>query len=311
PTDTGEALGSPASNLTLSFGFGPTLFARPDGTDRFGLQRYRPEALADLPAFAGDRLDPARSGGDLAVQACADDPLVAFHAVHNLVRIARGVATLRWNQTGFASTSGSGRDQPTPRNLMGNKDGTNNIDPTDTATMADQVWVGDEGPSWMAGGTYLVARRIRMLLDEWDRSSLDEQHQTIGRFKASGAPLTGQDEHDAADLDALDPAGRPVISSRAHIRLAAPSTNGGVRILRRGFSFHDGVDRDGRQDAGLFFVSFQRDPHHFVTIQQRLAGQDALNTYIRHTSSAVFACPPGLPDGVSGGDWLGRALFEA
>src|SRR6185312_7776231 len=146
PVDTGEAAGLSAARLTVTFGFGPTLF------DRFGLERSRPAALVDLPPFAGDDLDPERSGGDIAVQACADDPQVAFHAVRNLARIGRGAVVMRWSQLGFGRTATTSRSQDTPRNLMGFKDGTANIRAEDLDAMRRFVWVGEEGPAWMRGG---------------------------------------------------------------------------------------------------------------------------------------------------------------
>ncbi len=307
PVDTGEALGAGPANLTVTFGFGPGLFVS-GGTDRYGLQGSRPAALTELPAFAGDRLDPARGGGDLAVQVCADDPVVAFHAVHMFARQARGVAALRWSQLGFGRTSSTTSTQETPRNLMGHKDGTNNIHADDADQLDQHVWVGQEGPAWLQGGSYVVVRRIRMHLEAWDRATLGEQEQTIGRHKSSGAPIGGTEESSPVDLDATDQAGRPLIPARAHIRLAAPSTNSGARLLRRGYSFADGVDALGEQDVGLFFICYQRDPtQQFVPIQQRLAGADALDEYTVHTSSAVFACPPGAEQGGS----IGAALWSS
>jgi deferrochelatase/peroxidase EfeB len=294
PIDTGEAVGLSPARLTVTFGFGPALF------DRFGLQRSRPAALVDLPAFAGDELDLERSGGDIAVQACADDPQVAFHAVRNLARIGRGAVVMRWSQLGFGRTSSTSRAQETPRNLMGFKDGTNNIKLEDGQELAARVWVpADAEPRWLRGGTYMVTRRIRMLIEVWDRASLDDQETTIGRRKESGAPFGRQDE--------FDPVSLPRTPVDAHIRRAAPSENGGRRLLRRGYSFTDGMDVElGQLDAGLFFVSFQNDPAAFVEVQRRLASSDKLNEYIKHTGSALFACPPGTqPGGYVGETLLG------
>jgi deferrochelatase/peroxidase EfeB len=294
PIDTGEAVGLSPARLTVTFGFGPALF------DRFGLGRSRPSALVELPAFAGDELDPERSGGDIAVQACADDPQVAFHAVRNLARIGRGTVVMRWSQLGFGRTSSTSRAQETPRNLMGFKDGTNNLKLEDTEALAEHVWVSPNAePGWLRGGTYLVTRRIRMLIEVWDRASLDDQEQTIGRRKQSGAPFGRTDEFDPVPL-----ARTPV---DAHIRLAAASENAGRRILRRGYSFTDGMDVElGQLDAGLFFISYQHDPAAFVEVQRRLASSDKLNEYIKHTGSAVFACPPGTqPGGYVGETLLG------
>jgi deferrochelatase/peroxidase EfeB len=197
----------------------------------------------------------------------------------------------------------------TPRNLQGFKDGTNNLTSDDEASMKRFVWVGaDEPQRWLRGGTYLVARRIRMLIEAWDRTSLTEQEQVIGRFKHTGAPLTGAHEHDVVDLHARQADGLPVIATDAHIRLAGHAANDGERILRRGYSYTDGIDPvTGQLDAGLFFVAFQRDPHkQFAAIQRRLGASDSLNEYIRHTSSALFAVPPG----VARGGYIGEDLFR-
>jgi deferrochelatase/peroxidase EfeB len=307
PDDTGEARGLPASRLTITFGFGPALFTV-GGRDRFGLADQRPDALIDLPGFAGDQLDPGLSGGDLAVQVCADDPQVAYHALRNLTRQAKGTAVLRWSEVGFGRTSTTGGTAGTPRNLQGFKDGTNNVHGDDEATMTDHVWVrSTDGPSWIAGGSYLVTRRIRMFLETWDRSTLSDQEATIGRQKRNGAPLGGRVEHDQADLAARDGHGALVVPADAHIRLASHTTNAGARLLRRGYSFTDGVDPvTGQLDGGLFFIGYQRDPRSaFVPIQHRLAEHDALNEYIVHTGSAIFACPPGI----SPGGWIGETLF--
>lgn len=210
PADTGEALGLPASGLTITIGFGPTLFRAEDGTDRFGLANLRPRALEKLPAFLGDDLDPAVSNGDLCIQACADDPQVAVHAVRNLSRIAFGRARLRWSQLGFGKTSKTTAAQATPRNLFGFKDGTANILADDATALADHVWVAeDDEPAWLAGGSYLVARKVAMLIETWDRVRLSEQQRIIGRDKSEGAPLSGGRETTAPDFGKRDAAGTP------------------------------------------------------------------------------------------------------
>jgi len=294
PADTGEALGLPAASLTLTFGVGPGFF------DKLGLDpALRPAGLAELPHFTGDQLDPGLSGGDLCIQACADDPQVAVHAVRNLVRIGFGTTSVRWSQLGFGRTSSTSTTQATPRNLFGFKDGTRNLKAEDGAELDRHVWVppGD-GPAWLAGGSYLVARRIRMHIEIWDRTSLDEQETIIGRTKGEGAPLGATGEFDPADFAAIGPDGEPRIPETAHIRLASAESLGGVRILRRGYNFVDGSDGQGHLEAGLFFVAFVRDPHaQFVPMQRALANEDVLMEYIEHTGSAVFACPPGLAQG--------------
>ena len=301
PDDTGETVGLLPSRLTVTFGFGPSLFDKPG----LGLGGKRPAALQPLPPLPADELSPGESGGDVCVQACSDDPQIAFHAVRNLARIGRGTVAMRWSQLGFGRTASTSRSQDTPRNLMGMKDGTANIRAEDTEAMDRFVWAGSEAPAWMRGGTYLVTRRIRMLLEVWDRASLGDQERTIGRHKYSGAPLGGEDEFEPLPLEA-ERNGHPLIPVDAHVRLAAAGENGGARILRRGYSFTDGVDESlGELEAGLFFISFQRRPEQFVAIQRRLGSLDALNEYIKHVGSALFAVPPGI----SPGGYVGQALL--
>jgi len=302
PDDTGETVGLLPSRLSVTFGFGPSLFGRRG----LGLRRRRPAALAAIPPLPGDELGDRESGGDLCVQACSDDPQVAFHAVRNLARIGRGAVVMRWSQLGFGRTSTTSRHQDTPRNLMGFKDGSANIRAEDAEAMRRFVWVGSGGsPAWMRGGTYMVTRRIRMLLEIWDRSPLEDQEATIGRDKYEGAPLGGTKESDPLDLDA-ERGGEPAIPADAHVRLASASFNDGERILRRGYSFTDGVDESlGELEAGLFFICFQRDPRRqFVPIQRHLGESDALGEYIKHVGSAVFAIPPGAPEGGYVGETL-------
>ena len=306
PDDTGEALGLDASSLTLTFGFGPTLFTDESGADRFGLADRRPAELAALPRFRGDALVPTAGGGDLCIQACADDPQVAVHAIRNLSRIAFGRASLRWSQLGFGRTSSTSTAQATPRNLFGFKDGTANVKSEEPDAVQEHVWVQDaDGPAWLAGGSYLVARKIRMIIETWDRSQLGEQERVIGRSKGSGAPLSGGGEFTEPDFEATGATGAPLVDEQSHVRLAHPTVNNGVRLLRRGYNFVDGNDELGRLNAGLFFLSFQRSPEQFIAIQRNLA-TDALNEYIKHVGSAVFAVPPGVREE---GDFVGSGLF--
>ncbi|MFC9786483.1 iron uptake transporter deferrochelatase/peroxidase subunit [Rhodococcus sp. NPDC127528] len=306
PSDTGEALDLDACQLTLTIGFGPSLFTTPDGKDRFGIADKRPAALADLPKFTGDALEPARSGGDICIQACANDPQVAVHAVRNLARVGFGTVAVRWSQLGFGRTSSTSTSQTTPRNLFGFKDGTRNIKAEEQSTVSDFVWVDPkDDQSWMGGGSYLVARRIRMLIEPWDRTVLHEQERVIGRSKGSGAPLGQKAEFDELDLDSKGPHG-PLIDKDAHIRLASKEELGGIEILRRGYNFTDGSDGFGHLDAGLFFIAYCRNPQtQFVPMQLSLSRNDAMNEYIKHVGSALFAVPPGVREG---GFW-GSTLF--
>ncbi len=344
PGDSGEVLGLPPRRLTLTFGFGPGLFEK-NGVDRFGLRGRRPDALADLPVFTGDQLEERFSGGDLCVQACADDQFVAFHAIRQLASLATvdpyaknygarahgpkgheakpGIAALRWIQTGFIPDSPDGG---TPRNLLGFKDGTINPGSPHPAETADGhtvgaggfgevVWV-DDGPDWMRGGSYMVMRRIRLALEHWDRTELDFQEEVIGRRKASGAPLTGGGEFTPLDLDATDKDGNPVIAQNAHVRLGSAAMTGGARIMRRAYSYNDGLTfiaerwppwRQGLEyDAGLLFIAYQRDPRTgFTPMFQPMSKLDLLNQYATHIGSALFACPGGVREG----EFIGQKLF--
>jgi deferrochelatase/peroxidase EfeB len=307
PDDTGEALGLPPSGLTLTFGFGPSLF-RLAGKDRFGLAARQPAALQRLPHFPGDRLDEDRSDGDLCVQACADDPQVAVHAIRNLARIAMGRAALRWSQLGFGRTSSTSTAQATPRNLFGFKDGTMNLKAEDPALLDAHVWAEPEEQraSWLAGGSYLVARRINMTIETWDRQPLREQERVVGRTKAAGAPLSGGEEFSQPDFALTGREGEPLVATDAHVRLVHPDQNQGVQMLRRGYNFVDGSNGLGRMDAGLFFLAYVRDPRtHYIPMQTTIARHDGMSEYLQHTGSGLFAVPPG----VQPGGYLGQALF--
>lgn len=310
PSDTGEALGLPPSQLTLTIGFGPSFFVK-DGVDRFGIADKKPAELVDLPKFPNEKIDPARSGGDIVVQACANDPQVAVHAIRNLARIGFGTVAVRYSQLGFGRTSSTTRDQATPRNLFGFKDGTANMRSDETDRLNKSVWVADgDGPAWLTGGTYLVARRIRMLIEQWDRTTLLEQERVIGRQKGSGAPMGLDDEFQELNFELTNDKDEPLIDPVAHVRLASSKNLGGIEILRRGYNFTDGSDGFGHLDAGLFFIAFVRNPvTQFVPMQNAISRSDALNEYVRPTSSAVFACPPGIPESDNSVFW-GSTLFD-
>lgn len=304
PADPGEATELPPAQLTITVGFGPSLFAAGRG---LGLAGARPAQLQELPDFPGDHSDPSRSGGDICVQACANDPQVAFHAVHLFAKLAGGVARLRWSQQGFARTASTSLVQVTTRNLMGFKDGTDNIRGEEAGELERFVWVQEgDGPAWMSGGTYLVARRIRMLLEGWDALTLERQQRVIGRDKLTGAPLGRAREYDRIDLQATLPNGELAIPTDAHIRVTSPETNQGQRILRRGYSYAEPIEPgSGELDAGLFFIAFQRDPElQFIPLQSRVSSIDALREHTQVTSSSIFACPPGTREGGFIGDAL-------
>ncbi|WP_158930931.1 Dyp-type peroxidase [Acidisphaera sp. S103] len=306
--DSADALGLSPARLTITFGFGPGLFVK-DGKDRYGLAGSRPDALIDLPRFNGDQMVAEKTDGDLSIQACADDPQVAFHAVRQLARLSYDAADLRWSQTGFTSPPADGS---TTRNLMGFKDGTQS--PPD---VAKAVWVGDDGPVWMRGGSYLVVRRIRMALEHWDRTKVSFQEQTFGRQKYSGAPLGLKGEFEPLGLDRTDADENPIIPENAHVRLGNAAANGAAEILRRGYSYNDGVNftaerwppwRQGMEyDAGLLFLCYQTDPRTgFVKLFEKMAKFDMLNQFVTHTGGGLFA----IPAGIRQGEYVGQRLFE-
>lgn len=308
PDDTGEAIGLSPGGLTITFGFGPTLFRTADGKDRFGIAAQQPKALRTLPHFPADVLDEARSGGDLCVQACADDPQVAVHAIRNLARLGFGTVSVRWSQLGFGRTSTTSTAQSTPRNLFGFKDGTQNVKAEEDEALAEHVWVGaddDSGAGWLAGGSYLVARRFNMFVEVWDRQPLGDQEDIVGRTKGTGAPLSGGVEDSSPDFSLRGSKG-PVIARDAHVRTVHPDFHGGARMLRRGYNFVDGTDALGGLNAGLFFLAYVRDPDTgFIPIQTEMAANDAMMEYVKVTGSALFAVPPGT----AAGDYVGQSLF--
>ena len=259
-----NALGARLSSTerTVTIGFGPALFERTP----LGLGPDRPAALKVLPAFAGEALDRVGSNGDLGVQICASSPAAASRAMRSLVTAARPLAGMRWRQVGYREQDGTSD----PRGPFDFRDGTANLDVTDPVATARHLWVND-GPQWLHGGSYLVVRRIRLIVDTWDRTGLADQEALIGRTRHTNQRTGG-----------------------GHAQLARPETNGGATLLRRSYSYDAGVDANGLQDTGLIFIAFQQDPgRQFVPVQQRLAGHDQLNAFSQHTASAVFACPAG------------------
>lgn len=293
--DSGEAEGLEPASLTVTLGLGPSLFDH-----RFGLAAKRPALLQPLPTLPSDSLNPAICDGDVSLQVCADDPQVAYHAIRNLARQARNTVHTRWTVIGFGRAS-AGTGQQTPRNLFGFKDGTRNIA---TAAERDQfVWLKDA--DWMTGGTYQVVRKIEMDIEIWDADRVSDQEQIFGRTKIEGAPLTGSAERDNPDFAKLAEDGSTVIDPAAHIALSAPENNGGVKILRRGYNFTNGINQFGQLDAGLLFIAYVNNPDNFVRLQRRLGAGDLMNEYVTHVGSGLFAVPPTPKTG----HYIGEELF--
>ncbi|MDQ0795158.1 iron uptake transporter deferrochelatase/peroxidase subunit [Streptomyces sp. B1I3] len=302
--DTGVALDAGPSSLTITFGFGRTFFART------GLTAHLPPSLDPLPPFSSDHLDAKRSEGDLWVQIGADDALVAFHALRAVQKEAGSTARPRWQMNGFNRTPGATARPMTARNLMGQIDGTGNPEPAESDFDA-RIFVPAGGPSayaWLEGGSYAVVRRIRMLLDDWEKLPVERQERVIGRRKADGAPLSGGSETTEMDLDKAGPDGKLLIPDNAHARISSPEKNGGAAMLRRPFSYHDGMSDDGTPEAGLLFICWQADPFKgFIPVQRKLDRGDALSPFIRHEASGLFA----VPGGAAAGEYVGQRLLEA
>jgi len=296
--DTGEAIGLPPARLTVTFGFGAGLFVK-DGKDRFGLAARRPEAFVDMPKFANDQMIEGRTDGDLAVEACADDPQVAFHAIRQLARIGEGVVQIRWVQTGYWPTE--------HRHLLGFPAEAMGVSPDDAQAMNDSVWVGSDGPEWMRGGTYQVVRRIRFALEHWDHMPVAYQEKAIGEMKHPHSEDDANTNAPATDADGED--------IPSHLRIVGPRAD---TMLRRSFSYNDGVSviterwppwRQALEyDAGMFFICYQNDPREgFIGLYDKMSKYDVmLNQFWTHTGSGLFAIPPGAKKG----EYIGQHLFE-
>lgn len=204
---------------------------------------------------------------------------------------------------GFGRAS-AGKGQSTPRNLMGFKDGTRNI--RSDADLAQFVWHDGADQAWMKGGTYQVARKIQMNIENWDSDFIADQQAVFGRTKQEGAPLSGAHEFDVPDFAKKGADGEPAIPATSHVALAAHENNGGLKILRRSYNFTDGMNADGQINAGLLFIAYMNDPAAFVTLQTKLGQSDRLNEYIAHVGSGVFAVPPAP----ASGSYVGEALFS-
>ena len=291
PLDTGETVGLNPYRLTITFGISPSFL------DKLKLDNKKMEEFKDLPHFPRDQIKDKYKGGDICIQACADDAQVAFHAVRNLVRKGRALITSKWTQAGFLPI-GNGKE--TPRNLFGFKDGTEN--PKNDNDFKNVVWYDKD--NWLKNGTFLIVRRIQMHLETWDRTNLQEQENTFGRYKESGAPFGETDEFATIDINKKGPDGKPVIPIDSHVYLAKKAD---VKIARRAFSYSNGIDEvSGQFDAGLLFICFQKHPDQFIKIQNSLGNEDKLNEYITHIGTGIFACFGGIKKG----EYIGQKLFE-
>jgi dye decolorizing peroxidase len=293
--DQERELATVPARLTVTVGLGASALTR------VGLEDRRPSSLGPLPAFSVDRFEPGWGDADLLLQVGADDVLTVSHAFRVLTRDARPFARTAWVQRGFVRSRGAVPEGETPRNLLGQIDGS--IQPAADKVEAT-VWV-DEGPDWFRGGTMLVLRRIRLDLDRWESLGRVDRDLVLGRRLTDGAPLTGGGEKTPADLEAVDSWGLAVVPDFAHIRQAKARSDDEL-MLRRGCSYDDTTGSG--QDAGLLFAAYVADvDRQFVPVQRRLAENDLMNRWTTPVGSAVFAILPGT--GGDPGAWLGQSLL--
>ncbi len=297
------ALGDPqpdlsmnADQLTISVGLGRSMFERTGMADRI------PAQLPDIPRFRTDAFEEPWSGTDLLLQVGANDPVVLAHTIRMLTKDLSTLARVRWTQPGFRSSAPGSMGVASRRNLMGQVEGTHFPAPG-TEEFGTVVWIAD-GPDWIVGGTVLVLRRIRMLLETWDILDRPVQETVIGRNLTDGALLGGSAETGLGPFDAVDENGLPVISADAHIRVARAASLEGV-IMRRPYNYDAGMTT-GTTDVGLLFAAYMRDPRtSFIPTQRRLAESDAFQRWISTIGSAAYI----FPRGVAEGEVLAEGLF--
>lgn len=291
PKDTGETLGLNPYRLSLTFGVSRSFLKK------LHLEHKNMSSFKDFPPFPKEQLEDRYTGGDIVIQACADDEQVCFHAVRNLIRKGRDVVTMKWSQAGFSAI---GDGKMTPRNLFGFKDGTANV--TSQPDYEKVVWYDKN--DWLKNGTFLAVRKIRMHLDTWDRTSLKEQENTFGRYKDSGAPFGKKHEFDDFKWDEKDKNGDYVMPVDSHVSLAKKVNK---PLLRRSYSYNDGINEStGQFESGLLFISFQKDPQSFIDVQTSLGAMDKMNEYVTHIGSGLFAIFPGVKEG----GYIGQDLLE-
>jgi dye decolorizing peroxidase len=290
-----------AANLSVTVGFGPSLFKK------LALESKMPLGFAEIPSFKIDELRDEFTGGDVLLHVGADDLQILAHATRALLRDSESFGDVRWIQAGFTNAVGTNRPGTTQRNLMGQVDGTDNPD-LGSENFANQVWI-DNGPAWALGGTQLVLRRIKMNLNTWDSLGRTQKEQTIGRYLHNGAPLNGKNERDPIDFEAENELGLKVIPEFAHIRRAS-AKNMDELFFRRPFNYQEvstvASAKPGELESGLLWTAYAKNlSKQYVPVQERLASFDLLNNWTTPVGSATFA----IARGVKPGEILAEELF--
>ena len=249
-----------------------------------------------MVSFPNDNLDPALTGGDLLLQLCAGSPDTVIHAIRQIAKATRGGMQINWRQDGFRSPP---RPAGVPRNHFAFKDGIANPDVAGRSVADRLLWVTDGigEPGWAVGGSYHVVRIIQQFIEFWDRVSLTEQQQMIGRFRDSGAPLDGAVETDIPDYRA-DPTGA-IIPLTAHIRLANPRSEADRRQphlpARLQLRQRRRPQRQPRHGPGLQLLPAEHHAPVRGDTSERLIGEPMVD-YISPVGGGYFFALPGVRD---------------
>ncbi len=301
PKDMGECADLDPCSLTITVGFGPTLF-----DDRFGLQSFAPdfEYFKEWDRITGERLVTDKTGSDIGMQICADDRQVIFHAVHSLARIARGKASIVFQQEGFLPIRQSD-NQPTPRDLFGFRDGTTN--PTEDQEYEEFVWVKQTKQEWLKNGSFMCHGRTIADVETWESDRISDQEQLIGRRKDTGAPLSNPDgdEFDIPDFTARDANGNLLIDPNSHAAITSDQRLG-FKVHRRSYNYWTGLNDHGDQNAGFLNCVYVNDPYHYWLLRDDMGRYDRLNEYYYDDYRGVYA----VPHAPATGTYLGQEFFE-
>lgn len=283
------------ANLTITCGFGERIF-------EIAAKGKKPSWLHDIPEMDRDELEDEWGQTDLVLQICSDDPVMSAWALRHMTRAGMDYVEPAWVQQGFMNAYGSIPKGQTPRNLFGQVDGT--VNPYSEEEYDEQVFAED-------GSSSLVVRRIHMDLDEWERLDRTSREEAVGRKLSDGAPLTGTDEFDEPDMEAIDSYGLPVIDKNSHMaRSMPPADKPEQRFKRRPYNYNLPPTPGSGQlsNAGLIFMAYQKDPDvQFTPVLKRLDEADRLNEWITHIGSAVYWIAPGTAPADSSAD--GRDTF--